>query len=140
MIGGATLRLLSSVLFHLLNLNQDGVKSSPSRVDDRQDVDTEPLAKGHTAASYRAARQRKDNEMLLVQEQLRQASKSNWLAGRPMLGLGLGSDLQPSESPVPTALLRNATAGLRPDLLSTTILEEMSSTSSIEASSTLAFP
>lgn len=111
-ITGAVLYFSSSALFDLLNLNKQ---------EDKDSVIGTPPPGGHTAASYRAARQQKK-----MQDQARQVAQSRWLAARPILGLGMGEGSMPEYSP---RALKKASARARADLLSTTILEEESSTS-----------
>lgn len=113
-ITGALLHLFCTALFKYLNLNG---KDEPVSMVDITKI------KGHTAASYRAARQQKK-----MHAQTRQAMRSRWLAATPMLGLGGMEERQSDLS----AHARKTAARAPTELLSTTILEEMSSTSSVE--------
>ena len=111
-VTGVILRLCSIGVFNLLNLN---------RQDTQMSAEEDSSFKGHTAATYRAARLQKK-----MQEQRRQGLQAAWIAANPILGRGTSHDNT------------TETFGRKPahkaklDLMSTTILEEMSSTSSFD--------
>lgn len=103
---GLTLHLFERFGAHLFGLD----RSAPPR---------ERAAKGHSASSYRAAREKKR-----LDEELRKAARSRIIATERLLGLaGKGRDMRRTQrSPVSPPGPRQ-----RAGLLSTTILEEVDS-------------
>lgn len=124
---GGVLFLSSTAVFSVLGLDSSGRTADEKTSLVTTEEEPTSLAKGHTAASYRAARQRRKN---MMQEQLQRASESRWMAAKPLLGMSIPPLSGQQDE---TALIgdQRLVGRTRPDLLSTTILEEMSSTSSI---------
>ena len=123
---GGVLFLSSTAVFSLLGLDSSTKKADGKTSLVTREQEPTSLTKGHTAATYRAARQRRKT---MMQEQLQRASESRWMAAKPLLGMAIPLAGQQNEA----ALIgdQRSAGRTRPDLLSTTILEEMSSTSSV---------